>query len=77
MSGKIESVFLNACRKNKDLVKANLLDGTSITGQILGFDERVIILSDNKSQILVNMTGILSIAPLTPVNYIFPERPNP
>lgn len=68
----MQNSFINCCRHEKMQVKVYLLDKTSEIGQIVGYDNSTLIMSnDSKGQFLIMKSSISKIIPEKVVNYIF------
>lgn len=70
---KLQDVFLNHCRREKIMVKVQLLDQSCKRGLIIGFDSQSIILDEEGRQHLIYKSAIVAVNPQQQVNYIFNE----
>lgn len=70
---KLQDVFLNHCRRERITIQIQLVDASTKTGQIIGFDSQTIILETDARQHLIYKTAIIAINPQSEVNYIFNE----
>lgn len=73
-NANLQEIFLNNCRKNRDIVSVYLIAGERRRGVIIGFDNQSIILSDNNTQNLIYKSSITSVIPEEEVQYIFGEN---
>ncbi|MCM3619819.1 RNA chaperone Hfq [Sutcliffiella horikoshii] len=65
----IQSAFLNEIRKRKIPISLTLKSGKIIKGQLTNFDEYTIILKVNNYQQMYYKAQIMTIIPLTHMNF--------
>lgn len=71
----MQDSFLNNCRHDRAVIDISLVDNTSETGIIVGFDVNTIIMeNEQKYQFLIMKSAIIKIKPVKFVNYIFNDN---
>ncbi|NLO62099.1 MAG: RNA chaperone Hfq [Clostridiaceae bacterium] len=72
-NANLQEIFLNNCRKSRNIVSVFLLAGERRRGMIVGFDNESIILDVDNTQNLIYKSSITCVVPEEEVQYIFGE----
>ena len=70
----LQDVFLNQVRKDKTAITVYLMNGFQIRGQVMGFDNYIVVIDSEGKQQVVYKHAISTIMPARPVNFIAAEN---
>ena len=70
----LQDVFLNQVRKEKTAITVYLMNGFQIRGQVMGFDNYIVVIDSDGKQQVVYKHAISTIMPARPVNFIAAEN---
>ena len=56
-----QDIFLNCCRKGGNTVTVKLCDGSTISGQVIAYDQNVLIIEHNAKQYILYKYSVLSV----------------
>ena len=70
----LQDVFLNQVRKDKTAITVYLMNGFQIRGQVMGFDNYIVVIDSEGKQQVVYKHAISTIMPAKPVNFIAAEN---
>jgi len=70
----LQDVFLNQVRKEKTAITVYLMNGFQIRGQVMGFDNYIVVIDSEGKQQVVYKHAISTIMPVRPVNFIAAEN---
>lgn len=70
----LQDVFLNQVRKDKTAITVYLMNGFQIRGQVMGFDNYIVVIDSEGKQQVVYKHAISTIMPIKPVNFIVAEN---